>query len=173
MCKCFVLDKEHNVIVKSTNSYDTLYKACGYRKNINFEFIISWEDITLNGIVFSVQMWAKTAGKTNTLNDISNICTLDHPVYGPCCFIFLKKNEIFNEIELHHWYSFLEYINETVEKSKPDKAEITTADDIDSESECEIEETDHESLSSGENVVEKKTNELDYEEYYFSSDDEQ
>lgn len=169
--KYFVLDKENDVTIKSTKSFDTVYKTCGYRKNIDFTMLHSWASVELDNHFISVSLWGKHVGKTNNINNsnlLKNVMT--NTIYGNVVFVFTYDENIFSDINMSHWNTFKEKYLET---SAPTFSESEYTFDEDTESDC-----DNTSIEEGDENIKPETinmkvsNELKYEPYYVSSDEE-
>lgn len=168
--KFIVLDKENNVTIKSTKSLDTLYKTCGYRKDIDFINLNTWNNVMIDNKKISVTLWGKSNGKINNINNSHIIKQLmNKNIYGIVVFVFKENENIFENIDMNIWETFKDQV-------------IKLQPNIHSDSEYTFDNEDnydeYDSMSNddiGEDFSSKKetvNNELTYEPYYISSDDE-
>ena len=115
--KYFVLDKENNVTIKTTKSFDTLYKTCGYRKNTDFNILHKWDNIDLNDKQLSVSLWGKLIGKRNNVNDADNLkYIINKTIYGPVVFVFTYDENTLSDVNMSTWNEFTETYLKCVSK---------------------------------------------------------
>lgn len=174
--KYFVLDKENNITIKTTKSFDTVYKTCGYRKNTDFDVLRTWDNIEVCDKLLSVSLFGKQVGKGTNANNAEILKTLiNKTIYGPVVFVFTYDPDIFVDIDMSIWKSFLEiYLQPTIQEAS--ESEYTFEEELD---DSDIEEHNDSINESNEVVYDKglsgcieMSNELTYEPYYISSDNE-
>ncbi len=168
--KFIVLDKENNVTIKSTKSIDTLYKTCGYRKDTDFIKLNTWEDIVINESTLSVSLWGKSGGKSNNVNNSVFIKQIiSKPVYGTVVFVFEDESDVYPDIDMGTWENFKEHFAAVppVECSESDYT-FDNDNDNDNEEIVNCNSADDDSID----YEHSNCNELTYEPYYISSDDE-
>ena len=98
--KYFVLDKENNVTIKSTKSFDTIYKTCGYRKSTDFVILHTWDIIEIGDKMLSVSLWGKCVGKANNINSSEILKNMAKKIYGSVVFVFSYDENVISDIDL-------------------------------------------------------------------------
>lgn len=172
----------------------TLYSVCGYRSNRSFSSITEWP---LSGTNDVIQLWGKTTGIASNRNaEVSDFANAT--VYGRCVFVRVKKNhkgpsELFNVDEkLVRGIIGAETFEEDEENEEDEDTEEKEENDgvvdddedaqpNDDDEENEEDENEENVVNDEEDEIEKAIcgvilsyeKELEEEEYYLYSDEEQ
>jgi hypothetical protein len=77
---------------------EELYKKCGFRKKDNFLCKTVWSDIKVGKYKYTIELWAKDDGKSNTENKYDFPPPIDKELYfGNCALLQVnKKNNLEN-----------------------------------------------------------------------------
>lgn len=177
--KYFVLDKENNVTIKSTKSFDTIYKTCGYRKSTDFVILHTWDSIEISDKMLSVSLWGKDTGKANNINSSEILENMTKKIYGNVVFVFSYDENMISDIDMSHWCEFKEnHVN--TPQTPCSESDYTFDEELENVCDSEsIENFVDDEAYNNENIDEGLykndkigSKELTYEPYYVSSDDE-
>lgn len=96
------------VDVKTITS-DELYKKCGFRKSDGFESRVTWENVKLGHQKYTIQLWARDEGKSDTQNKYVFPSHVDSKSYfGNCALIQLDSDENIISLSKEVWLKISE-----------------------------------------------------------------
>ena len=95
MVEYLKIEIDGTIIQDKISNINDLYKKCGYRKNINFNTLTSWEDND-----DEIQIWGKKVGKTSQKNKYD--FNLNITVYGNCAVIRNHNKSLKDICSLNH-----------------------------------------------------------------------
>ena len=158
MVKLICVNKNGDVVNKNINSIDLIYKSCMFRNDNNFEKQYIWNNVPVEGKMCTIELWGKNKGTKNNLNVFcsDNIETKSH-IHGTVAFAFYDDSGNWADFSLNHWNIFLTSCLQGKCETSSEETDIS-----------EIEDDEH----NEEEIVGDHPTELTYEEYYYSSNDE-
>ncbi len=87
---------ETNGTIKQTkaheNSFDFLYKKCGFRSENNFDKRTTW-NVNMNGDKHIIELWAKDNGKANNENKYDFPPPVDKELYFGTCMLIRRDED--------------------------------------------------------------------------------
>lgn len=182
--KTVIINKFSEINIKTFNDFNLLYKTCLFRKPDNFICQFNWNNIKINNQYFNVQLWGKTIGTKQYINNCTHISThTGKTFYYAISFVFYysETNNIF-DIDINVWNEF--YNNYIINNYQPESNNVdenTYKLDNDSKN-CENDSIinddtiDNDSILDNEELLDNEDSyeftELTYEPYYISSDDD-
>ena len=174
-----IINKFSEINIKTFTNFNLLYKICLLRKPDNFISQFTWKNIKINNKSFNVELWGKTIGTKQCINNCTEISThVGKTFYYSIAFIFYdsETNNIF-DININIWNDF--YNNYIINNNH----EVSPNDDLDNDSLSYENDTtvnndnaDNDSILDNDELLDNEEydefKELTYEPYYFSSEDE-
>ena len=179
-----IINKFSEINIKTFTDFNLLYKTCLFRKPDNFICQFKWNNIKINDSSFDVQLWGKTIGTKQYINNCKELTSrLDKIFYYSVAFVFYhyNTNDIF-DININMWNEFYNnYIlnnNDNINNNNDEVLSINESmPDLDNDSQSYENDTtinddtlDNDEIINNDEFDEFK--ELSYEPYYFSSDDD-
>lgn len=112
---------------------DEMYKKCGFRKGDDFECRTTWENVEVERIKYTVQLWGKIDGKSNTENKYDFPPPVDTSLFfGNCALVQLKKNKYVN-LSKELWLKMYETLFggfEDIDNEDKDEDEVDELENI-------------------------------------------
>lgn len=112
MTSYIVIDKTGKVNEKLSKNLliNDLYKKCGFRKNIGFDNIHTW-NLDIDNINYTIKLYGKKSGKNNFINKYDFPPPIDSILlYGNLCIVSVDNDNNILSLSLNLWNSIYNHL---------------------------------------------------------------
>lgn len=112
MTSYIIIDKSGKVNEKTSKNLiiDDLYKKSGFRKNIGFNNIHTW-NLNFDKTNYNIKLYGKTTGKNNLINNYDFPPPIDSMLlYGNLCIVSVDNDNNILSLSLNLWNSIYNHL---------------------------------------------------------------
>ena len=139
MVKIVIVEKNGELITSTVNELSDIFKKCNFRKEDGFQLRATW-NVSVELQTFTVQLYSKTEGKSQTINKYDFPSPVDNEIYYGRCALIQVIDDKMVDLEIETWMTIYDHLNSENSSINEIEEEI---DEITAESELEEEPYDY------------------------------